>query len=329
MIKHSGSRNMLDAPNRIAIVVGLLALLPGCLWNVPNDRIVDIVSDIALQPDRSCEDVAVTFGIIGAPVVNDPAEVGIDYVETYLTTSRGERIRAWHIPAEDPKGVVLLSSGTVADMSCYLLIAVDLWIDGWSLVMYDYEGYGLSSGEEATMSSLPADGDAALDWALEVGGFDRVVVHGISIGSIPAVALAAQRPDDVAAVVLDGTIDLGTEAPGFDFILGGRSQELLAEFDDALKIAKQLPFVTAPIFAIQYGRDEFQTSYHLPELLATSPATSVILEYPNSPHARAPYWHYDSYSETLHAFLDDIAVELAAAPADDANEPSAQPEVAP
>ena len=71
---------------------------------------------------------------------------------------------------------------------------------------FSYRGYGLSAGSP-TEAGLRLDAAAALDHALSRADVDprRVGVFGRSLGGAVALALAASRPDHVAAVIVENT----------------------------------------------------------------------------------------------------------------------------
>ena len=72
------------------------------------------------------------------------------------------------------------------------------------------------------------------------------------------------------------------------FLLGWRPERYYTKFDDTLRLEEQIKDVTQPILAIMYGRDEYATSAHVPQILVTSPAPATILEFPDLPPRAGP-----------------------------------------
>ena len=72
---------------------------------------------------------------------------------------------------------------------------------GFRLLSFDARGYGASSTprEQYTIEGWAADGLALLD----VVGFDRVLVHGTSMGGMIAIAFVAKYPERVLAGCAD------------------------------------------------------------------------------------------------------------------------------
>jgi fermentation-respiration switch protein FrsA (DUF1100 family) len=81
-----------------------------------------------------------------------------------------------------------------------------LWRAGFDVLTYDYRGFGRSGGKSEDETTLIADAKAALAFALSQGGVSlaRTVSYGHSLGSAPAIALAAATPGMRALVVESG-----------------------------------------------------------------------------------------------------------------------------
>mmetsp|Transcript_55068 Transcript_55068/g.159460 ORF Transcript_55068/g.159460 Transcript_55068/m.159460 type:complete len:378 (-) Transcript_55068:129-1262(-) len=127
----------------------------------------------------------------------------------FVRTGRGERIpivwvRNSSSPASGSPGnrssgqqpiVLLHCHGNATDigmmMAAYLEMTRQL---GCEVVGVEYSGYGASSGKPSASNTL-ADAEAAYNFLLSSGiAPERIVVYGQSVGSGPAMALAARRP---------------------------------------------------------------------------------------------------------------------------------------
>ncbi|MFH1746544.1 MAG: alpha/beta fold hydrolase [Planctomycetota bacterium] len=283
-------------------LVILALLLTGC---IPEPAFVDLASCIALDPSKTCEWLKVVFGVPELEPVDNPGQADMVYEETQVTTAAGETLRVWYVRSPENRGTIVFSNGGVGEMACYLLITKTLYDEGWSFVMYDYQGFGGSTGRPE-LDSLYGDLDAVLDWTLANTDAEQVTLMGVSGGSIPSVAHAAAQPEFVNAVILDGVISLRAEIERFSYLCAGRPERYYTLFDDETRLQVQIQQVTQPILAVVYGQDEYATSAHVPGILALSPAPATILEFPDLPHARGPYHEPDRYFENVKAFLDSI-----------------------
>lgn len=279
-----------------------LLTLTGCVQIVPPEDFVRFASTVALDPVITCATLANDFGLPNVPTVNNPGEIGLSYIEERIPVADGVSLRGWYIPAVDSRGLIIFSNGAVGELPCYLFLTLNLVQRGWSVAMYDYEGFGGSDGS-ASLGNLTRDADAGIQWALNLTGESQALLMGVSLGTIPSVAYAADHPDQVIGVVLDGPISLAAEVERFGFLLGSQPARFAAQFDSALRLDQTLPRLSRPTFAIIYGLDEYATAAIAPDLLATVPGPVATYRFDTLRHARGPYLSTDEYFDALDAWL--------------------------
>lgn len=186
-----------------------------------------------------------------------PAALGLPFEEVVLTTSDGESIAAWFVPAErTPAATVLFLHGNAGNRGHRLHAVEGFTGEGFSIFMLDYRGYGGSSGSPSG-PALARDAGAAWDWLTRERGMDpaRVVLYGESIGSVPALRLARRlsgegRPP--GALVLEGAFTSGLEMGrrAFPFL---PVSWLLSDPMDNLDAIRE---VTVPTFFLHAVDDE-------------------------------------------------------------------------
>lgn len=138
----------------------------------------------------------------GPPGVN-PSSDGLEYAEVTLETSDGERLEAWHVRAPGERGTVLVchgNAGNVGGRLPHARVFVDM---GLSVLLFDYRGYGNSTGRPSE-PGLYEDARAAYGYLVDEAGVDpdSIALYGESLGGAVAVELAAAT--EVAAVVVEG-----------------------------------------------------------------------------------------------------------------------------
>lgn len=297
------------ARGRIASVALVLAgLLSGCIPLIPEDKFLDVASSVAMAPEKTCDVLKVEFGLPTVTTVSYPDEIGLTFSEHRIPISETDTLRAWFLPAQEERGVVVLSYGAVGEMACYLLIANELVARGWSVAMYDYSGFGGSDGKQS-LTALNRDGYAAIDWAREFSHHERVVLFGVSLGTIPSTAYAAEYPDRVAAIVIDGPISLAAEVESFSILLGLQPRRYAALFEPPLLIEHNLPRVTAPTLAFLYGQDPSVSATKIPAILSEAQAAVTWHEFTGLDHARGPYHAEHEYFAQLETFLAAVAAD--------------------
>jgi uncharacterized protein len=146
-----------------------------------------------------------------------PAEAGLPQAEELtLDTADGERVIAWHVPAQAGRPVVLYFHGNGGSLRMRVHRFRELTADGTGLVALSYRGYAGSTGRPSE-AGLIADAEAAYRFASLRYMPARIVLWGESLGTGVAVALAARHP--VGRVLLQSPFtsaaDIGAAAYPF------------------------------------------------------------------------------------------------------------------
>jgi fermentation-respiration switch protein FrsA (DUF1100 family) len=138
----------------------------------------------------------------GGPPQRTPRDLGLSHRDVALVASDGVRLSAWLIEAAEAAGVVLHCHGNAGSIEHRIEAASVLTGLGFSVLLFDYRGYGASAGSISEEGSY-LDADAAWQRLAREGGFEpaRIVAWGESLGAAVAVDLACRRP--VAALVTE------------------------------------------------------------------------------------------------------------------------------
>ncbi|MCH9013575.1 MAG: alpha/beta fold hydrolase [Proteobacteria bacterium] len=217
-------------------VCSLICLITvGCApTSLPQkSEVLNALSAVLLAPDQTCDELAGYFGLDFLKTVETPDQLGLDFDEQWAVGRNGNVLHIWQLPATFDRGTVVLSTGAAGDMACYLFPARLLVDNGWSVIMYDYQGFGQSEGSPS-LATLTDDLETVVDWSRVLTGRERLTVMGISIGSIPSIAVGVRRPDAVNAVIIDSPVALGAELDRFGFLFGGRGNDIGALIDEDL-----------------------------------------------------------------------------------------------
>lgn len=137
----------------------------------------------------------------------EPSMLALPHEEFVLETGAGTSVHGWIVFADtEVTSAVVLCHGSRANISllhpyyCFLRDA------GHHVVVFDYRGYGHSSGD-VSVDAVFDDTDVVLDRVTAHPRIDgtRVALFGISLGTLPALRSAVRR-DDVAAVVVEDVV---------------------------------------------------------------------------------------------------------------------------
>ena len=137
-----------------------------------------------------------------------PRDLGLDYEPLTIETGDGERLRAWHLapgtqhsapgaqhpaPGTQPPLVVYFH-GNGANLSNWAPILAGIARRGYSVLAFDYRGYGVSSGRP-TERGLYRDVDAIVDYVWNKAFPPPTVVYwGRSLGVSMAAYAATKHP---------------------------------------------------------------------------------------------------------------------------------------
>ena len=121
-----------------------------------------------------------------------PSVMSLDYEDVTLKTSDGETLHAWYIPREAARGTLLFAHGNAGNVS-HRLDSVRLFHElGLNVLIFDYRGYGNSSGKPSETGTY-RDADAAWSYLVTQRNIaaQDIVLFGRSLGA--AIAADAYR----------------------------------------------------------------------------------------------------------------------------------------
>ncbi len=285
--------------------LGCVGVFAGCAPPAlpPPEELLRRISYIVLNPEISCERLRDDFDLIGLPITNNPAEAGMRYEEYWVPAPDGETLRVWYLPVSDPRGAVVISPGNTGPMSCYLFTGRILTEGSWDVVIYDYEGFGGSTGE-ALLRPLRDDLSTVVAWTRATTGFPQVTLFGMSLGSIPAVAVAVAQPNDVNAVVLDSPIALAAEIERFDVFVFGQSAEIIAALEPWMDSERVIAGLRQPLLVFLHELDFVAPPETVVALYDAAGGPKQLVRFPELAHARGQFARTDEYRGHLLDFLN-------------------------
>lgn len=161
-------------------------------------------------------------------IMATPAALGLPF-ENVRFRSEGEMLTGWFIPSPSPVATVLHIHGNAGNISHRLTNIQELNATGFSILVFDYRGYGESTGSP-TEAGIYLDAAAAWEYLTGSGSPSgvpagdgprapaigrgisprRIVVYGESIGSAPALnlvsAIERSHREAPAAVIVEGAL---------------------------------------------------------------------------------------------------------------------------
>ena len=228
----------------------------------------------------------------GGSIWQTPADAGFEYEDIHLDVF-DKTTHGWYVHADAPRGVVLFShgnAGTIADRLDSVAIFRGM---GFDVLIYDYGGYGLSTGRP---SEKRCNADVAAAWRYLTEDREvapgKIVLFGRSLGTGPTVDLASRELP--AAVLLESPLLSVTRvAKGLYPFL---PVNLLARhrFDNEAKINK----VRAPLLILHSPSDEIIPFAHGQKLFELANEPKQFVELVGS--------HNDGYVATGERYVETI-----------------------
>ena len=207
----------------------------------------------------------------------------------------GDTLAAFWLPNPGARHAVLFSHGNAEDIGDNLGFLEEMRRAGFSVLAYDYRGYGLSTGRPSERRAY-RDAEAAfahLTGPLGVPA-ERVIVHGRSLGGGVSTALAARWP--VAGLVLESTFtSIYALVPG-----------VRAFPPDRFRSHARMKGVRAPVLVIHGTRDEVVPFAHGERLLAAAPGPKRGFWVEGAGHNDLLDVAGDRYWDALRGFVETI-----------------------
>ena len=169
--------------------------------------------------------------------------------EIVLDTADGERVITWHVAPQEGKPLILFLHGNGDFLAGRVARFRAITEDGTGLLALSYRGYSGSTGHP-TETGLLLDAAAAYNYASARYAPQAIVIWGFSLGSGPAVALAAKH--QIGKLILEApytsTADVASS------LLPFLPVRLLMK--DQFRSDERIDKVTAPLLVMHGERDQ-------------------------------------------------------------------------
>ena len=214
--------------------------------------------------------------------VPTPDEVGLTNVEAVtFSTADGLRLQGWFVPSwqSPPRYTVLVFNGNAGNRAYRSGLADVLRKHGLAVFLFDYRGFGGSSGTP-TEAGLASDSRAAREYLLGRPDVQpsRIIYFGESLGSAVAVELAAAHAP--AALILRSPFASMTELGQLHYPFLPVRLLLRDRFPSVERIGR----VRSPLLVIAGSRDGIVPIEQSRRLYDAATASKTFLMIPNADH---------------------------------------------
>ena len=249
---------------------------------------------------------------------DDPTNYGLPRQEVRFASRDGLELGGWWIPAETPRGTVIVCPGLNGSADKDVPQTVPLHQAGFNVLLFDWRAHGRSAGELVTLGALEqADLFGALDYVQNEHGAERVGVLGLSMGAGVAVMVAAQDKR-VAALVVDGLYPtlkgmavnylrtrgvprrVARGLVGIVLLMGSlRAGHLLLD----VQPRRHVRSVQAPTLFVHAEHDEFASLRDVENMRAKMDVPTALWVAPDCAHREAFQRHAEEYNRRVLAWF--------------------------
>lgn len=227
---------------------------------------------------------------------NDIAGFNIEKI--MLDSSNGDQISAVYHEIDDDF-VILFSHGNAGNIASNTLHQ-DLFEElGYSYIMYDFPGYGNSTGRP-TEASLDASALAVYDWLVNVKGYrsNQIVLMGQSLGGAVTVQLATEQP--ARAVIIESsftsTHNVANEIlPGFPIQLFSKNK---------YRSIDKIGLIKAPVLITHGEADEIFSVAQADKLYAAVRSSKELYIVPEANHNSVITIGGDEYIKVIRETIE-------------------------
>jgi fermentation-respiration switch protein FrsA (DUF1100 family) len=227
-----------------------------------------------------------------------PKTIGLDYREVWIETEDEETLHGWYVPTVDARATVLFFHGNAGNISHRLTSLSQMNSLGLNVLIFDYRGYGKSSGKPSE-EGLYRDASAAWHYLVEQQGATRenTLLFGRSLGAGVATRLALEI--EPAGVVIESAFtsvpDMAADLyPLLPVRLLSRNH-----FDNL----KHIPDMSSALLVMHSKKDEIIPYHHGEKLYAAAVGPKQFFQLQGG-HNDGFIRSGSGYLQAWRAFLD-------------------------
>ncbi|MDB9822811.1 alpha/beta hydrolase [Deltaproteobacteria bacterium] len=180
-----------------------------------------------------------------------PEELRLDYKDVYFNSEDGEKLHGWFFPLKGEYPVILFCHGNAGNISHRLDNIRLLTERNLQVFIFDYRGYGKSSGSPSE-KGIYMDGRAAYDYLADKEHIppEKIVLFGRSLGGSVAIDLALNR--DAGSIIVESAFVSTKDMAKTMFLFNMLSFVLPRNYNNLEKISK----ISIPKLIIHSEDDE-------------------------------------------------------------------------
>ncbi len=249
-----------------------------------------------------------------------PSKFGANYEDISFETADGIKLRGWFIKGnvEGKLPTLIVCHGLGANKSDFTELAVELSMDGYNILLFDFRGHGESERKASTFGHLEqSDLLSALKYVRSRNDVDgeKIGVYGFSMGGAVAI-LTAAKTSDIKAVISDSSYTSLKEQgkrlfevsflPSFLFfkpLVWMYEAFFRVDADEISPVSRIGEISPRGVMIIGGGADEQMPSSDAMRLFAAAKEPKELWLIPGAVHGGTVYMAGDEYKKRISGFL--------------------------
>lgn len=226
---------------------------------------------------------------------------GLPLEDVWIQVNDHVRVFGWYVEAGPKQPVLLWCHGNAGNISHRLENLGDLFRLRLSVFLFDYRGYGKSTGSPSE-SGLYADALAGYEFLTgeRMVAPERLVIFGRSLGAAVAGEVAIQRP--AAGLILESAFP-SMQSMADEHYMGLPANWFVnAEFN----LSQKLPNFSAPTLIIHGDRDQIVPLKLGRQVYDSARHPKAWYKVPGAGHNDVPYVGGASYYRQILSFINQV-----------------------
>ena len=236
-------------------------------------------------------------------ILRTPESLGLEFENVNIEIEGDTYIKGWYIPAADQKGVVLFCHSNYGNISYYLDAVFFINSLGFSILIFDYRGYGQSRGSPSEKGTY-ADVRAAWSYLRYTRNIpaENIIVWGRSLGAAIAADLVVDYSPR-ALVMESGFSSFPAVAKDyFPYV----PVQMIARYD--YNNLEKIKHADCPVMVVHSRDDEIIAFYHGQKIFKAANPPKRFLEI-NGSHNDCYFESGKKYEQAIKAFLQNAGTK--------------------
>lgn len=232
-----------------------------------------------------------------------PGQRRLNHEEVYFNTPDGEKLHGWFFPQAGEYPVLLFFHGNAGNIShrldnVKLLLGLKVQV-----FIFDYRGYGKSSGKPSERG-LYRDGMAALDYLVKLRHFppEKIILFGRSLGA--AIALEVASKSNVRSIILESAFTSTREMAKNMFLFNLFYYFIPANYNNL----KKIPQITVPKLIVHGEADDLVPFSMGQKLFKAARAPKYFLPLEEAGHNDTYEMGGARYFQAFATFVEDSKI---------------------